>query len=87
MANALQCIPVCILTASACVHSRTAAGSWPKGAVTSSLNPLLTCRPADQPRRRTVGLAQHVVSEAVQLWTPLDGAIWLYASYCFEVKY
>ena len=37
----------------ACIHSRTAAGSWPKAAVTLSLNPLLPCRPADQPWRRT----------------------------------
>ena len=53
----------------ACVHSRTAAGSWPKAAVTLSLNPLLPCWPADQPWHRTVGSAQHVVIEAEQLWT------------------
>ena len=63
----------------ACVHSRTAAGSWPKAAVTLSLNPLLPCRPADQPRRWTVGSAQHIVSEAVQLWT---AARWRWMAGC-----
>ena len=45
----------------------TVEGSWPKAAVILSLNPLLPYRPADQPRRWTVGSAQHIVSEAVQL--------------------
>ena len=66
----------------ACVHSRTTAGSWPKAAVILSLNPLLPCRPADQPRRQT-GSAQHVVSEAVLLYDPR----WLDVSHCFQVKY
>ena len=64
----------------ACVHSRTGAGSWPKAAVTFSLNPLLPCRPADQPlRRTTVSSAQHIVSEAVQLWT---AARWRWIAGC-----
>ena len=42
-----------------CVHSRTAAGSWPKAAVTLSLNPLLPCQPADQLRRRTGLIPTH----------------------------
>ena len=71
----------------ACVDSHTAARSWPKAALNSSLNFLLPCQPVDQPRSRTVGSAQHIVSEAVQLCTPLDGARWLDVSYCFEVKY
>ena len=50
----------------ACVLSCTAAGSWSKAAVILSLNPLLPCRPANQPQRRTDS-AQHIVSEAVQL--------------------
>ena len=67
----------------ACVHSRTAQGSWPKAAVTLSLNPFLPCRPADQPRRRT-GLSQHVASEAVQL----EGSVarWHDVGNCFDVK-
>ena len=63
----------------ACVHSRIAAGSWPRAAVTLSLNPLLPCRPVDQPRHRTVGSAQHVVSDAGQLWT---AARWRWMARC-----
>ena len=70
-----------------CVDSCTAVGSCPKAAVTSSLNYLLPCQPADQRRGRTVSSAQHIVSEAVQICTLLDGARWLDVSYCFEVKF